>query len=261
MTTALDLNEPFSVAELKKVARVEFGVLSPQQVVGLSVCKVDSGNIYFDGQPVRGGLNDPRLGTIDFRKPCETCGMKQADCPGHFGHLELAKPMYHYGFMKTVIKALRCVCHYCSKLLADPNDLNVKKALRLRDPKARLHRMQELCRSRHSCVTGGMTGSASKDAVLGCGLLQPKYLMEGTTITVSFPEDEEAAEEETVSADSKRPLSAELAHNILTRISPDDMLAMGFTPGRSEPAWMILTHIPIPASSSQTFSLIRTGSR
>ena len=25
-----------------------------------------------------------------------------AECPGHFGHLELAKPMFHIGFLKTV---------------------------------------------------------------------------------------------------------------------------------------------------------------
>lgn len=49
MTTALDLNEPYSSAELKKVASVEFGILSPQQTIAQSVCKVDTGNIYVDG--------------------------------------------------------------------------------------------------------------------------------------------------------------------------------------------------------------------
>lgn len=42
-----------------------------------------------------------------------------ADCPGHFGHLELAKPMFHIGFMKTVLSILRSVCFNCSKILAD----------------------------------------------------------------------------------------------------------------------------------------------
>ena len=107
MTTAIDLNDPFSSAELKKIKRVEFGLLSPSQVVAMSVCKIDTGNIYLDGVPVRGGLNDPRTGTIDVRRPCETCGMKLKECPGHFGHIELAKPMYHYGFLKTTLKAFQ----------------------------------------------------------------------------------------------------------------------------------------------------------
>ena len=249
MSTALDLNEPFSSAELKKVKRVEFGILSPQQTVGLSVCKVDAGNIYFDGVPVRNGLNDPRLGSIDFRKTCETCGMKQQDCPGHFGHMELAKPMFHYGFLKSTIKALRCVCYYCSKLLADPQDVNLRKALRISSAKLRLQRVQELSRSRRFCQTGGLGGHAGEDKegtqMLGCGLAQPKYIMEGTSIIVTFPADEEAPEE-SMGVDSRRALSAEQAYNVLTRIGHEDMRAMGFCPGRSEPAWMILTHVPIP---------------
>jgi DNA-directed RNA polymerase II subunit RPB1 len=240
------LNEPYSSADLKKIKRVEFGILSPQQTVGLSVCKVDAGNIYFDGVPVKQGLNDPKLGTIDFRKPCETCGMKQSECPGHFGHMELAKPMFHYGFLKTTVKVLRSVCHYCSKLLADPTDNNFKKALKSKNPKHRLQAMQDLCVSRRFCETGGVS-SGTKE-LLGCGLAQPKYQMEGSAIMVAFPQDEEAEEEMAagVAADSKRVLTAEQAYNILTRIGHDDMQALGFTPGRSEPGWMILTHIPIP---------------
>jgi DNA-directed RNA polymerase beta' subunit len=41
------------------------------------------------------------------------------ECPGHFGHLELAKPVYHVGFMAQIVRVLRCVCFYCSKLLVD----------------------------------------------------------------------------------------------------------------------------------------------
>ncbi|GJN25505.1 hypothetical protein PR202_gb13340 [Eleusine coracana subsp. coracana] len=50
---------------------------------------------------------------------CETCMAGMADCPGHFGHLELAKPMFHIGFIKTVLSIMRCVCFNCSKILAD----------------------------------------------------------------------------------------------------------------------------------------------
>jgi hypothetical protein len=42
------------------------------------------------------------------------------ECPGHFGHIELAKPVFHVGFIKQTIKILRCVCFYCSKLLVSP---------------------------------------------------------------------------------------------------------------------------------------------
>lgn len=72
-----------------------------------------------EGKPKMGGLSDPRLGTIDREMVCVTCTMNWADCPGHFGHLELAKPMFHRGFMKTVLTIMSCVCFNCSKILAD----------------------------------------------------------------------------------------------------------------------------------------------
>ena len=81
--------------------------------------KIESSETYDRGKPKPGGLSDPRLGTIDRQMKCETCAGSMAECPGHFGHLELAKPMFHIGFLKTILIILRCVCYNCSRLLAD----------------------------------------------------------------------------------------------------------------------------------------------
>ena len=59
------------------------------------------------GKPVQGGLMDPRLGSIDRYINCATCGMDHNECPGHFGHIELAKPMYHVSFLENTMKAAR----------------------------------------------------------------------------------------------------------------------------------------------------------
>ena len=48
-------------------------------------------------KPKMGGLADPRLGTIDRNFKCQTCGEGMAECPGHFGHIELARPVFHIG--------------------------------------------------------------------------------------------------------------------------------------------------------------------
>jgi DNA-directed RNA polymerase beta' subunit len=85
----------------------------------MSVIKIESSETYDRGKPKPGGLSDPRLGTIDRQMKCETCAGSMAECPGHFGHLELAKPMFHIGFLKTILTILRCVCYNCSRLLAD----------------------------------------------------------------------------------------------------------------------------------------------
>ena len=44
-----------------------------------------------------GGLMDPRMGTIDRTFKCQTCGEGMSECPGHFNHVELARPVYHPG--------------------------------------------------------------------------------------------------------------------------------------------------------------------
>ncbi len=44
-----------------------------------------------------GGLMDPKMGTIDRNFKCQTCGEGMSECPGHFGHIELARPVFHPG--------------------------------------------------------------------------------------------------------------------------------------------------------------------
>ena len=66
----------------------------------MSVCKIEFPETYDDtGKPKPGGLSDPRLGTVDRNFKCQTCGEGMAECPGHFAHIELARPVYHIGFI------------------------------------------------------------------------------------------------------------------------------------------------------------------
>ena len=72
------------------------------------------------GRPKIGGLMDPRQGVIDRTSKCRTCVGNMSTCPGHFGHIELAKPVFHVCYLSKIVKFLRCVCYYCSRLLIDP---------------------------------------------------------------------------------------------------------------------------------------------
>lgn len=60
------------------------------------------------------------MGTLDRNLKCETDGAGVQDSPGYFGHIELAKPMFHIGFVTNVVKVLRCVSYHSSKLLCGP---------------------------------------------------------------------------------------------------------------------------------------------
>ena len=83
------------------------------------MAKIDTSTTYEKGRPKSGGLSDLRMGTMDRAFKCATDGANVQDCPGYFGHIELAKPMFHVGFITTVIKVLRCVSYHCSKILVE----------------------------------------------------------------------------------------------------------------------------------------------
>jgi len=246
MTTITDLNVPFSSAPFKRIKAVRFTVLAPEDIVEWSVAKVFNPNIYEKGQPAKNGLNDPRLGPIDPRVPCDTCGGDLKLCPGHFGHMELARPMYAWGFLKTALKCLRCVCFYCSRLLVSDNEINVQRAMKIKNPKVRLQAMQNLSRSKKRCFYSASAedmNATTGEIRGGCGYLQPRIMIEGTQVWIVFPEE---ARDEIGSMDRKRVFPAVEAYNILTKISMEDKERMGFKEGRSDPRWLLLTVLPIP---------------
>lgn len=55
-------------------------------------------------------------GTVTRDVVCATCSGKQSECPGHFGHINLVRPVFNVGYMDKIIHVLRCVCFYCSKV-------------------------------------------------------------------------------------------------------------------------------------------------
>ena len=128
---------PHSSAPLRSVKEVQFGLLSPEEVRAISVAKIEYPETMDQAtkRPREGGLNDPRLGSIDRNFKCQTCGEDMAECPGHFGHIELAKPVFHIGFIAKIKKVCECVCMHCGKLLLDESNPAMAQAIRIRDPK------------------------------------------------------------------------------------------------------------------------------
>src|SRR5574341_2022427 len=102
----------------KQVANVVFGVLSPKMVKKMASAKIVTPELYDkEGYPVDGGLMDIRLGVIDPGLRCKTCGEKLKECIGHFGHIELARPIIHVNFVKQILDSLKSTCSQCAKIL------------------------------------------------------------------------------------------------------------------------------------------------
>ena len=100
----------------KNVTGLQFSIMSPEEIRKNSVVEVTKHETYDKDVPVIKGLFDNRMGTTDMGKVCNTCGLDNMGCPGHFGHIELARPVYNYHFMDITIKILKCICFRCGKL-------------------------------------------------------------------------------------------------------------------------------------------------
>ncbi|WP_394351631.1 DNA-directed RNA polymerase subunit A' [uncultured Methanobrevibacter sp.] len=97
--------------------------MSPEDIRNMSVVRVETPDTYdSDGYPIENGLMDPRLGVLDPSLKCHTCGVRGGDCQGHFGSIELARPVLHVGFGDIIHKILRSTCNECGRVLL-PEDV------------------------------------------------------------------------------------------------------------------------------------------
>ncbi|KAH9286366.1 DNA-directed RNA polymerase II subunit RPB1 [Echinococcus granulosus] len=236
----------------RAVRVLQFGILSPDEIKQMSVVP-DGGIKYAEtmdgGKPKLGGLMDPRQGCVDRASICQTCSGNTASCPGHFAHVELAKPVFHIGFLKKTLKILRCVCFYCSKLLVDtqiPRIADIQRKTK-NDPRRRLAFMYEECKSRTTCLppedlTNGdqEIKLESKTTRTGCGRYQPNFRRVGLEMTAEWKVQNE------VSQEKKTSLTAERVLEVFKRISDEDCIALGLNPQYARPDWMICTVLPVP---------------
>src|SRR3990167_7178338 len=113
---------------MNTIKSVEFGFMSPKIIKEMSSIKIEHAELYDpDGYPIDGGLTDLHLGVVDPGLRCRTCGGTIGQCLGHFGYLELIKPVVHPLYGKKIYMILRSICRKCSKPLAHDDDVKQMK--------------------------------------------------------------------------------------------------------------------------------------
>lgn len=206
------VNTSDSKAPVKLVKRMQFGILGPDEIRRMSVTEggIRFPETYEGGRPKLGGLMDPRQGVIDRASRCQTCAGNMTECPGHFGHLDLAKPVFHPGFLVKTIKVLRCVCYYCSKLLVNPANPKIKEIIMKSkgQPRKRMAHVYEICKGKNICeggdemdITSAEGGGAGMDPATGqakhggCGRYQPAYRRLGLDLSAEWKHVNEDTQE------------------------------------------------------------------
>jgi len=242
-----------SKAPVKKVKRVQFGILGPEEIRRMSVTEggIKFPEVYEGGRPKLGGLMDPRQGAVDRTSRCQTCAGNMTECPGHFGHIDLAKPVFHPGFLTKTMKVLRCVCFYCSKLLVTPTNPKIKEIVMKSkgQPRKRIGHIYDLCKGKKICE-GGDEMDANADnpdnqtnptkTHGGCGRYQPNIRRVGLEMTAEWKQVNEDTQER------KIVLTADRVHEIFRHISDEECFIVGMDPKFARPDWMLVTALPVP---------------
>ena len=95
------------------ITGLQFEPWTAEQIRKFSVVEITNPKLYDNQTPSDGGLRDERMGITSRKGQCKTCNQIWKYCPGHFGHLELATPLYHPGWVHLLIKTLKSVCLKC----------------------------------------------------------------------------------------------------------------------------------------------------
>lgn len=224
--------------DTRKALELRLGILSDDEVRRMSVANIQSEHLLDRHmQPQIYGILDPRMGTTDRDARCWTCGCTQIECPGHFGHIELAQPVYHVGYITNIIKVLRCICKKCGRLRL--RDKAARELIRRRpSARTRFKRVHELCSKIKECELDAESG-------IGCGHTQPVYKKLGLQIERQYDGNKGPDRPGAIRGDPKKILKPEKVRKILSRISDEDLKLMGMDPKESRPEWMVISTLAI----------------
>ncbi|MBU1199750.1 MAG: DNA-directed RNA polymerase subunit A' [Nanoarchaeota archaeon] len=224
----------------KKIASIEFGLMSPKFMKEMASAKVVTPELYDkEGYPVDGGLMDIRLGVIDPGLKCKTCGQKLKECPGHFGYIELARPVVHIKFVTVVLDLLRCTCRSCGNILI-PND----KINKFRSELEKIGMEMGLDEQRKQVKQV----IASLKTITKCPHCKEKQMKIKIEKPTTYLEDE-------------KRLSPIEVRSRLERIKREHLPLFGINPKSAQPEWMILTVLPIPPVTMRPSITLESGER
>jgi DNA-directed RNA polymerase subunit A' len=211
----------------KVIDELNFGLFSPQNIRRQSVAEIQTADTYDeDGTPITSGLMDGRLGTLEPRQRCKTCGNTAIRCPGHFGHIELTVPIIHIEFAKIIHNILQATCRNCGRVLLPESHVENINAL--------IKQNMDLIGEVPNNVYKKILKDARKKDCPYCGAQQSK--IEFAKPTTFYEILEEGAQR----------LTQSMVRERLERIPDEDLKLFGFTPATARPEWMVLQVLPVP---------------
>ena len=211
---------------------VQFGIANPDEIVKRSVVQVITDKTHQAGHPVAGGVFDSKFGVIENGKICPTCKQNNILCPGHFGHIQLARPVYLYQFLDPIMKVLQIVCLNCSNPYIP--DAELDKTV------AGLKGIERFNAVKDRTVDYKKSDLKETSACVHCGspAIAKVTKKEGTVAKLEAKTFDDTAE--------PIPLHPEMVLRTLERITDKHVDLIGFNSKFSRPDWMVCTVLAVP---------------
>ena len=213
---------------------VQFGIANPDDIVARSVVEVTTDKTYQAGQPVSGGLFDSRFGVIENGKTCQTCKQTNLLCPGHFGHIRLARPVYLYQFIDTLQNILSLVCLNCSNLYLPEFEEKFPSSLKGMDLFKAFKNASNFYKLKNSKDDSGGTCYHCKSAMIRTVVKAENTV--ASLVGLTYGGD----------LAPKVQLQPEMVLRCFQRMKDEDIVRIGFNPKFSRPEWMVCTVLAVP---------------
>lgn len=193
------------LTEIADISKISFGILSPEEILRMSCCKVTSVKVSDKGENIYSKF----MGTIENGEPCKTCDKDVWECPGHFGHFELEHPIVNPIFINDVTNILRCVCFNCYEFVLSEDHLKLDNLVR-----------------------------KFSDILLWVKNIKHCYRCDSEKTAISVVN-------ETIVDEDKIPVDPHKILRILENINNETVKFLGFNPTMSHPKNFIFTVFPI----------------
>ena len=214
----------------KRIQNVEFRVLSPEHLRKMSALEVNSPETYDkDGFPMEGGLMDPHLGVINPGLRCKTCGQTMKRCTGHFGRLELVRPVVHSEFSRKVEQLMHATCRSCGRIAIPEDKLEMLKPLIGQDDVDVAKKIISKTKKVKKCPH--------------CSAERGNVLLDKPT---NFYIDKER-------------IYPTQIREWMEKIPNNDLLFFGYNTENLRPEWFVLTVMPVPPITIRPSITLETG--
>jgi len=240
------LHELQNTEYLESINEIQFSLFSHSDIKNGAVANILTPDTYDSNIPKNNGLFDHNMGSIDSSIICPIDEKKTELCPGYFGKIDFALPVFNNHFVSYVDKILKCVCFRCSNLLLDKTDPYVIKELEGKKGYNRFLACVNICSKNRKCIYNN-----------GCFVLQPtKYVrLSGAAkikdknniiqIYAEFPLNTFSGDK-TMKTQNFTPL---ICYQIFKKIKDEDVDFLGLSSKYSRPEWMIITSLAVPPPS------------